>query len=127
MAGLSSYQRQEQILRLIELQQQATVDDLCRTFSISMATARRDLEALARQGKLKRVHGGALAIRRAPPEPPVLQRETEQIEEKRRIGALAASLVHDGETIFLSSGSTALEVAHHLGDCHDLTVITNSL
>ncbi|HVO44437.1 MAG TPA: DeoR/GlpR family DNA-binding transcription regulator [Aggregatilineales bacterium] len=127
MTNLASFERQEQLLRLVEQQQRITVDEVCRAFSVSMATARRDLEALASRGKVQRVHGGALAVRQAPPEPPVLLRETEQADEKRRIGATAASLVKDGETVFVSSGTTTLEVARHLRGVHNLTVITNSL
>lgn len=76
---------------------------------------------------VQRVHGGAVAVRRAPPEPPVVQRSGEQVEEKRRIGAAAADLVRDGETIFLGSGTTAVEVAACLHNRRDLTVFTNSL
>ena len=56
-----------------------------------------------------------------------MQRSGEQVEEKRRIGAAAADLVRDGETIFLGSGTTAMEVAACLHNRRDLTVFTNSL
>jgi DeoR family transcriptional regulator of aga operon len=124
---LSNTERQEKILRFIEQQGRAAVNQICRQFSVSLATARRDLEALAEQGRLQRVHGGAVAIRKAPPEAPVLQRAAEQADEKQHIGQLAAGLVTDGETIFLGSGTTVLEVARHLRGRQNLTVITNSL
>jgi DeoR/GlpR family transcriptional regulator of sugar metabolism len=73
------------------------------------------------------VHGGAIAIEKAPPEMPMLQRQVDQIAEKKRIGALAASRVKDRETVFLGSGSTVLEVARNLKERQNLTVITNSL
>jgi DeoR/GlpR family transcriptional regulator of sugar metabolism len=82
---------------------------------------------LAAAGKVQRVHGGAIAIEKAPPEMPLLQRQVDQIAEKQRIGALAASLVIDGETVFLGSGTTVLEVARNLKERRNLTVITNSL
>jgi DeoR/GlpR family transcriptional regulator of sugar metabolism len=56
-----------------------------------------------------------------------LQRASEQSSEKVRIGQAAADLIHDGETVFLSSGTTVLEVARRLQGKHNLTVITNSL
>ena len=125
--AISSLERQEQLLRFVERQQRVTVAQVCEQFSVSMATARRDLEALAERGTVQRVHGGAIAVRRALPEPPVLQREAEQAREKERIGQAAADLVADGETIFLGSGTTVLEVARNLRDRRNLTAITNSL
>jgi len=125
--SLSSFERQRKIAELITQRERVAVSDLCEQFSISVATARRDLEALAAQGKIRRVHGGAIAARQAPPELPASERAGEQLDEKRRIGRAAAELVQDGETIFLGSGTTVAEVAPHLQQRHGLTVITNSL
>jgi DeoR family transcriptional regulator of aga operon len=124
---LSIEERQEELRRLIEQHVRITVTEVCAAFAVSEATARRDLDALAERGDLLRVHGGAVAIRRAPPEPPALQRSVEQSSCKPRIGYLAAGLIEDGETVFLGSGTTVLEVAHHLRQRQGLTVITNSL
>jgi DeoR/GlpR family transcriptional regulator of sugar metabolism len=124
---LSAPERQQRLLRFIEQQQRITVNQIVQHFDISLATARRDLEVLADQGKVQRVHGGALAMRQSPPEPPVLQRTAEQSSEKARIGQAAADLIADGETVFLSSGTTVLEVARRLHSKRNLTVITNSL
>ena len=120
-------ERQRLLLEWIEQRQRVTVPEITERFAVSPATARRDLEMLASEGKVQRVHGGAIAIRRAPPEPPVLQRSLQQAEEKQRIAALAADLVADGETIFLSSGTTVMEVAYLLRQRQNLTVFTNSL
>lgn len=123
----SNIERQQQVLRFIGERQRVTVADVCEQFAISEATARRDLEALADQGVVQRVHGGALALHRAPPELPALQRADEQAAEKQRIARAAADLVGDGETVFLSSGTTTFEVARQLRTRSNLTVITNSL
>jgi DeoR/GlpR family transcriptional regulator of sugar metabolism len=125
--ALSNIERQQQVLRFIEQHQRVTVAGICEAFAVSVATARRDLEALAERGHVQRVHGGALAMRRAPPELPALQRASEQAQEKQRIARAAAELVADGETVFLSSGTTTLEVARQLRERTGLTVITNSL
>ena len=124
---VSGTDRQLQIRQLLERQQRISVADICSTFDISEATARRDLETLASQGKLQRVHGGAIAITVAPPEQPILQRQNEQTEDKIRIGQAAAALVQAGETVFLGSGTTVLEAARALRGRSDLTVLTNSL
>lgn len=120
-------ERQKQILSLLSQQGRLSVAEIVMQFSISEATARRDLETLASQGKAQRVHGGVIAIEQAPPELPILERESEQTDEKTRIGRAAASLVSNNETVFLGSGTTVLEIARHLRSHKNLTVITNSL
>jgi DeoR family transcriptional regulator, aga operon transcriptional repressor len=125
--SLSSFERQNQILDFLHRNPRISITEICDNFSVSQATARRDLEYLAREAKIQRVHGGAIATLQAPPEQPILQRQGEQSEEKIRIGKAAAALVQDGETIFLGSGTTVLEVARALRGRTNLTVITNSL
>ncbi|MCC6568417.1 MAG: DeoR/GlpR transcriptional regulator, partial [Anaerolineales bacterium] len=120
-------ERQKQILSLLARQGRLSVTEIVNQFEISEATARRDLEALALQGKAQRVHGGVMAVEQAPPELPILQREGEQADEKSSIGCAAAELVADGETVFLGSGTTVLETAKYLRERKNLTVITNSL
>lgn len=124
---VSGTDRQIQIQQLVERQQRISVADICATFDISEATARRDLETLASQGRLQRVHGGAIVLTQVPPEQPILQRQDEQSDEKIRIGQAAAALVQPGETIFLGSGTTVLEAARALRGRSGLTVLTNSL
>ena len=125
--GLTSVERQEEILRRLGGQPRISVPEICAAFEVSQATARRDLEALASQGRIQRVHGGALAIRQASPESPMLLRSQEQAQEKQWIGRAAAALVQDGETVLLGSGTTVLEAARSLRHRPGLTVITNSL
>jgi DeoR/GlpR family transcriptional regulator of sugar metabolism len=120
-------ERQKQILSLLTKQRRLSVAEIVEQFSVSEATARRDLESLASEGKVQRVHGGAIAAEQAPPELPILERESEQADEKIRIGRATAELIADNETVFLGSGTTVLEAAKNLRDRKNLTVITNSL
>lgn len=120
-------ERQKQILSLLSKQGRLSVAEIVEQFSVSEATARRDLESLATEGKVQRVHGGAIAVEEAPPELPILEREIEQADEKVRIGRVTAELIADNESVFLGSGTTVLEVAKKLRDRKNLTVITNSL
>src|SRR6186713_921191 len=117
-------ERQKQILSLLGRQGRLSVAAIVEQFSISEATARRDLETLASQGKAQRVHGGVIAVEQAPPELPILERESEQAEEKNFIGRAAAKLISDGESVFLGSGTTVLETAKCLRERKNLTVIT---
>ncbi len=120
-------ERQKQILSLLTRQGRLSVAEIVRQFSISEATARRDLGLLASQGKAQRVHGGVIAIEQAPPELPILERTSEEIDEKSRIGRAAAERIAPRDTVFIGSGTTALEVARNLRGRTGLTVITNSL
>lgn len=123
----SGLERREQLIRFAQTRERVTIEEVCTQFNISAATARRDLQLLEEEGKLRRFHGGAIASTSAPPEPPFTERARAQAAEKRRIGQAAAALVSDGDTILLSSGSTVLEVARNLRGHRGLTVVTNSL
>ncbi len=128
MSDIFSFEeRQNKIVTLLRSKGRLSVADIVEQFQVSEATARRDLELLAEQGRVQRVYGGALPVSLALPEQPILLREQEQTLEKQRIGEAAAALVKAGETLFLGSGSTVLEVARKLPGEHNLTVITNSL
>ncbi len=127
LPSLSSIERQDRILQIVEQARRITIPEICDQFSISEATARRDLDVLAEQGKIRRVHGGAIPLQKAPPELPILQRNAEQLDEKRRIGLTASQLISEHETVFLGSGTTVLEVTRYLRSRSQLTVITNSL
>ena len=125
--SISSLERQNQIVQFLQRCQRITITEICEKFSISEPTARRDLETLANEGKIQRVHGGAISLPQSTSESPILQRQDEQTDEKNRIGQAAAALVNDGETVFLGSGTTVLEIARNLRGHRNLTVITNSL
>ena len=99
------------------------VADLARTFGVSEMTVRRDLRVLARDGKLERVHGGAVD---AIPERPFDEVLVERYEAKNRIGAAAAALVEDGQSVMIDIGTTTLQVARHLRG-RPVTVITTNL
>ncbi len=119
--------RQQQIVGFLRERKQATVLELSQQFGVSEATIRRDLQQLGGGGQIQRVHGGALAAERSAPEPGMLQRLVENQAEKRAIGRAAADLVNDGDTVFLGSGTTTLEVARALAQRQNLTIMTNAL
>lgn len=122
-----TYERQHRILKILESNPSVRVSDLSAELGVSEATVRRDLDKLHDVGQIQRIHGGAILVSHATPEAPVLQRSAENLEEKRRIGKLAASLVKGGETVFIGSGSTTQEVARSLQGRQNVTVITNAL
>jgi DeoR/GlpR family transcriptional regulator of sugar metabolism len=101
----------------------ARVPDLAAAFDVSPMTVRRDLRVLAREGKLERVHGGAVSTEE---DRPFAEIAVERSEAKELIGAAAAGLVQDGQTVVLDVGTTAVQVARHLRG-RSLTVITTNL
>jgi DeoR family fructose operon transcriptional repressor len=103
------------------------MDELYRMLDASEATVRRDLEWLERDGVLERTHGGAILNQRMPFEPEYIQRAAKNPEEKRLIGQLAASLIEDGEIVFVNSGTTTAQVIRHIRANADITVFTNNL
>ena len=124
---VSTFERQQAIHAIIEKNRRISLTSICESFSISEATARRDLESLELEGKIQRVRGGAIYVEKSPPELPILEREDEQSDLKDRIGKAAAQLIQPGDTIFLGSGTTVLAIARHLYKCKNITVLTNSL
>jgi DeoR/GlpR family transcriptional regulator of sugar metabolism len=123
-------ERQEHIARIVEEHGRARVADLARQFDVSAVTIRKDLLVLETEQRLVRAHGGAIALDRSRPELAFDIRERLQADEKLRIGAAGAALVHDGESIVMDASTTALSVARHLkarGAWSQLTIITNGL
>ena len=127
MANPFKIVRQQQIIETVKLYQQASVVELSARFNVSEVTIRRDLKELAEEGILRRTHGGALAISRTAPEMPVVHRMTQEGQHKEAIGRAAESLIADGESVFIGSGSTTTYLARQLVNRIGLTVVTNAL
>jgi DeoR/GlpR family transcriptional regulator of sugar metabolism len=115
-------QRRQEILRAVR-SGSSHVAELAESFGVSEMTVRRDLSELAREGKLERVRGGAV---NADWEPPFEQTVVERYDAKDRVGAGAAALVADGQTVMIDIGTTTLQAARHLHG-RDITVVTTSL
>jgi DeoR/GlpR family transcriptional regulator of sugar metabolism len=123
-------ERQEHIVRIVEEHGRVRVGELATRFQVSAVTIRKDLLGLESNHRLIRTHGGAIAIDRSRPELAFDIRERLQSDEKLVIGAAAAALVHDGESIVMDASTTALSVARQLkarGGWSQLTVVTNGL
>lgn len=118
-------ERRRQIAEYVREHGLGEVSDLAERFGVSAMTIRRDLEALAGAGLLRRTWGGAVAnVLR---EETLAKKETELQEEKRRIAAAAAELVNPGDTIVLDAGSTTAAMVPFLAAKMPLTVVTPDL
>jgi DeoR/GlpR family transcriptional regulator of sugar metabolism len=127
MKGLLSEPRRRRILEWLQEEGAARVRELAAAFEVSDATIRQDLERLESEGFITREHGGAY-LNSVPAQAGTMTlHHLENMDKKRKIGALAASLVIDGETLILDAGTTTTEVANRLVGRKNLTVITNAL
>ncbi|MFC6937646.1 DeoR/GlpR family DNA-binding transcription regulator [Actinomadura yumaensis] len=124
---LAGHRRQE-IAALVRRRGSVRVADLVERFGVSDMTVRRDLEVLAEQAVLLKVHGGATAIG-APvtDEPGFEAKSLVQRAEKEAIAARAAALVAPGTAVAVSAGTTTWALARELLEIPRLTVVTNSL
>ena len=122
-----SERRHEAILEALDARGTVTVSELVERFTISEMTVRRDLGQLERQGRLRRVRGGAVSALGRSYEPAFLSRAGVHREAKERIARAAAGLIHDGDSIILDIGTTTLELARQMGERQNLTVVTPSL
>jgi DeoR/GlpR family transcriptional regulator of sugar metabolism len=127
MDGMMAEERRTQILQIVRSEGRVRVNDLVNRFSTSAVTIRNDLNELHQRGVVLRSHGGAVLPDRILRESPVNERLKAHAEEKQRIGAMAATLINDGETIILDSGTTTLEIARQLKNKQGLQVITNGV
>jgi DeoR family deoxyribose operon repressor len=132
-----SYERKKRIRNIVNLLNQKaelSVKEVAGMLHVSDMTVRRDLDALERQGTIRRTHGGAVLLDPGTGvrDPYVLgEQTTKNVREKNLIGIRAASLVQPQETIFLDSGSTTPFIAKHLSSDLPITVLcytfTNAL
>lgn len=118
--------RDDSILSLLSSQGQISVAEMVQRFAISEVTARKDLARLEFEGKAIRTRGGALPARAVGYRKPVDERAIEEWEAKHAIAQAAASLVKDGDTLFIDSGSTCLALVSALRAAR-LRVISHSL
>ena len=104
---MSARDRHARLLELVHTSGSATVEELSATLNVAPSTVRRDLRRLSANGRIIRSYGGAIASGSRTGGAPSIPRMQ---AEKRRIAAAAASLVEDGQTIAVSSGTTAVEL-----------------
>jgi DeoR family transcriptional regulator of aga operon len=122
--------RQERITALLDEQGFVRVSDLADRFGVSQVTVRTDLQSLEAHGRVRRIRGGAMPPGLLRSEQPFEIAERHLAREKAAIGAFAASLVGDGDTVLLDVGTTTTAVARALvarTDLRDVTAITSGL
>lgn len=137
MTDILAEERRRKILDQLETEGTVKTSQLANLFSVSEVTIRRDLEVLKEDGKLKKVHGGAVANEEdfkssyhgdtITFEPSFQEKSKVHKEEKAEIGEKAASLIKDGSSVFIGTGTTTMQIVRNLVEKRGLTVVTNSL
>ena len=121
-------ERQNRICEMIQSQGALTTASLVKLFSVSLETVRRDLLYLEQEGKLKRVHGGAVIKNDMKPFKALGERNKEFSEQKRELSVKATEFISEGDIIAIDSGSTANIFADTLKERFSaLTVVTHSV
>lgn len=128
MIYLLAHERQTTILEILNKERTVKVSKLIKVLNVSIETVRRDLEFLEKEGRLKRVYGGAVLEKVNGVELTGIDRKTKYIDEKRELALCATRYVEEGQSIALDISTTNLEFAKALKKViKRLTVITNSL
>lgn len=119
-------ERHQIILELLKEKGVAKLNELVEATSASESTIRRDLSQLEDENKLKRVHGGASLLHQKGEELSVVEKVTKNRQEKERIAQYAASLIKDGDCIYIDAGTTTLPMIAYI-TAKDIKIVTNGL
>jgi DeoR/GlpR family transcriptional regulator of sugar metabolism len=126
--NLLAEQRRALILEEVRRHGGARVNELTRKLNVSDMTVRRDLDTLARQGVLEKVHGGAVPVSETSTHEPGFEAKSSlELTAKEDIARAAAAMAAPGSSLALSGGTTTYALARHLLEVPHLTVVTNSV
>ncbi len=119
-------QRRSRLLDMIRQHKFARLPDLVEQMAVSESTVRRDLEKMESDGRLRRIHGGAMYLDLAPQLPHFDSLQDQSWSLKQAVARKAAELVNDGDVVLLGGGTTVFEVARALVG-RPLHIVTTSL
>ena len=120
-------ERRNLILEKLQAEKRVVVSELSQLYDVSEETIRRDLDKLEKEGLAIKSYGGAVINEDVSIDLPFNVRKNQNVTGKQKMAELAASLVKDGDHIFLDASTTAVFVAKALKEKERLTVITNSM
>lgn len=122
-----SDQRQYELTELICREGKASIHELAERFGVSGETIRRDLNAIAKEGRVRKVHGGAVAVRHPIRDESYAVRQVQNAHHKQKIGQYAARLLEDGDIIGVDAGTCTEAFVREIYNIRELTVITHSM
>ena len=125
---MTPYERRQTLFDLLRRQPGVRVPEIAVSLGVSEGTVRNDLNALEAEGRLTRIHGGAVLVnQRGLQNTSFADRHRERMAQKEIIGRCAAQLVEDGDSILLDASSTIYYFAMALESRQYLRVVTNGL
>src|SRR5699024_8512630 len=119
--------RKQTIMDYLNNFNKVDIEELALQLNVSSMTVRRDLKVLEKEGKLIRVHGGAVLPQPLVQETYYKQKEFIKLEQKQEIANKAVSFIESVQTLILDTGTTTLEIAKLLNKLECLTIITNDI
>lgn len=125
--GLKLDSRRNSILEILNRTGKVRVSYLSEVLNTSEVTIRNDLSELEKNGYLERVPGGAVQTMKNYYNMDLQQRRNENSAEKQEIATIAASLIKDGDTLFINAGTTTYFTALELKRFKNLKIVTNSI
>src|SRR5699024_7546548 len=120
-------ERRNLILEKLQTEKRVVVSELSQLYDVSEETIRRDLEKLEKDGLATKSYGGAVINENINIDMPFNVRKNRNVVGKQKIAEIVASMVQDGEHIFLDASTTAVFVAKAIKSRERMTVITNSI
>ncbi len=121
------FKRQQAILKALKEKNVVHVENIAQKLNVSATTVRRDLQMFEQQHLVERFHGGAKLLRETLKEEDsaLLVQSDKGISQKHIIAKYAASLIEEGDTVFLNSSSTALLILDYLKNTRAVVVTNN--
>lgn len=118
--------RQSEMEALIEKNRSMTMEELQKAFGVSMNTIRADVASLVESGAVRKVYGGVEAVQDK--QVPLFSSNLrEHADIKKRISSYAASLIEDGDIVYLDAGTTTMNILDYLSPEKKITILTPNL
>lgn len=124
---LKQNKRQKLILEMIKVSGEVSSKELAEKFGVSTMTINRDLNELAKEGKINLIYGGAIYKDGSNFENPMSVKELENINEKKNIGKYCNRIIKPSSSVFIETGTTTLAVAKEIFNIRNCAFYTNSL
>lgn len=122
-----SEQRQSEIADFICREGKASISELAESFNVSCETIRRDLITISRGNLIRKVHGGAVAVKHPILDESYAIRQTKNFQSKEKIGQRAAQFINDNDIVGIDSGTCCEAFARSVKDVKNVTFVCNSL
>lgn len=125
--SVTTEQRREEIVKLIEERGKIKVSEISELYGISEVSVRKDLEYLEAEGHLSRIHGGAVAMNKLYVNMDLSERFKTNSQAKKRLADAVAQLIEDNDTIMINAGTTLTYVLRAIKGKKNVSIVTNSI